>query len=304
MRIWDADTGKLKREIDFGQRRFALCGLTRDGTTFVTLTRRLHIEDRRADNELTTWDTSTWRVKSAADWTNTLSTTGEHMAVTPDGNTIVLVDYEGTIRFRDVASGKELPISTEGKYPVTSLAFSPDGKLLALASQGRQNRSAGHLPMGLAFGQSAAPAAGEVRAPADCPVLAEWEILGDRLRRQTRPSLGRPVETESASTSKRQAGTTEDPILTFSPTENCWLSPSTWPATSTRRTAVRSISSTWKPAAWSIVSIRAVGRPTASPFRATRACWRPWAHSRRSDFGECPRDVAQRAIQGTRPGLL
>jgi WD40 repeat protein len=54
------------------------------------------------------------------------------VAVSPDGKTIASGGHDNTIRFWDVASGKEqAALNKAAVYGVESLAFSPDGKTLA-----------------------------------------------------------------------------------------------------------------------------------------------------------------------------
>src|SRR5262249_865534 len=54
------------------------------------------------------------------------------VAISPDGKTIASGGADNTIRFWDVASGKEQAmLKNAAVYGVDSVAFSPDGKTLA-----------------------------------------------------------------------------------------------------------------------------------------------------------------------------
>ncbi|MBI4584804.1 MAG: PQQ-binding-like beta-propeller repeat protein [Planctomycetes bacterium] len=55
------------------------------------------------------------------------------LALSPDGRTLALGLWAGTIKVLDLSTGKELPAPTRHRHWVNSLAFSHDGKLLASA---------------------------------------------------------------------------------------------------------------------------------------------------------------------------
>ncbi|CAK8724116.1 hypothetical protein GCAAIG_14100 [Candidatus Electronema halotolerans] len=56
-------------------------------------------------------------------------------AFSPDGEKIVSVSDDHTVRIWDAASGKQVALLTGHEYPVTSAAFSPDGKKIVSASE-------------------------------------------------------------------------------------------------------------------------------------------------------------------------
>lgn len=56
------------------------------------------------------------------------------MAMSPDGMKIVTGDTDGSIRIWDVAEGKQLQELEAHVEPVDTVAFSPDGSLIASAS--------------------------------------------------------------------------------------------------------------------------------------------------------------------------
>src|SRR5207248_759493 len=65
----------------------------------------------------------------------TLSKSGrgmvEDVAFSPDGKTLALASYEGTVQLWDVAGGKLLETLKGHSSAVGALAFSPDGRTLA-----------------------------------------------------------------------------------------------------------------------------------------------------------------------------
>jgi WD40 repeat protein len=58
------------------------------------------------------------------------------VAISPDGKTIASGSHDNTVRFWDVASGKEQATLNVADYGVDSVAFSPDGKTLAVGCGG------------------------------------------------------------------------------------------------------------------------------------------------------------------------
>ncbi|MFX1411983.1 MAG: WD40 repeat domain-containing protein [Promethearchaeota archaeon] len=81
-----------------------------------------------------TWDTATWQ--ETATFTHTTERTDYHdVLFSPDGQELVIATIEDVeIKFWDLATGqvvKEFPEHSRGPYQIT---FSPDGSLLASAS--------------------------------------------------------------------------------------------------------------------------------------------------------------------------
>lgn len=58
------------------------------------------------------------------------------VAFSPDGETLAVGSWDGTVRLWQVAGGKELHLFQDQKSPVRAVAFSPDGKLLAYGGEG------------------------------------------------------------------------------------------------------------------------------------------------------------------------
>jgi WD40 repeat protein len=59
------------------------------------------------------------------------------VAFAPDGKTLATGGRDGTVRLWDAATGKEIEEFTIPKGEITSVAFSPDGQILAASSSSR-----------------------------------------------------------------------------------------------------------------------------------------------------------------------
>lgn len=134
VRLWNADTGKLLRELDLEGKRSTAVDLSHDAKSLAVLTRKIDREKRESTCEVSLWDTSTWQARPIATWTGPISDRG-CVAVSPDATTVATGDRRGKIRFWDVASGEELLDYSVAKRAIESLAFSPDGALVAIATR-------------------------------------------------------------------------------------------------------------------------------------------------------------------------
>ncbi|NQT11339.1 MAG: hypothetical protein HQ582_01235, partial [Planctomycetes bacterium] len=134
VRLWNADTGKLLRELDLEGKRFNAMDLSRDAKSLAVLTTKIDRERRESTCEVSLWNTSTWQARPIATWTGFISDKGR-VAVSPDATTVATGDRRGKIRFWDVASGEKRLDYSVGKRAIESLAFSPDGALVAIATR-------------------------------------------------------------------------------------------------------------------------------------------------------------------------
>lgn len=58
------------------------------------------------------------------------------VAFAPDGKTLAVGSWDGSVRLWEVGSGKELHVFQDQTSPVRAVAFSPDGKILACGNEG------------------------------------------------------------------------------------------------------------------------------------------------------------------------
>lgn len=134
IRLWNADTGKLLRKLDLEDKRFTAMDLSYDGKSLVVFVRKSDYAKRESKCEVRLWDTSTWQARSIATWTGSTSDS-KCVAVSPDATTVATGNERGKVRFWDIASGEELLDYSVAQRAIESLAFSPDGALVAIATR-------------------------------------------------------------------------------------------------------------------------------------------------------------------------
>ena len=134
VRLWDADTGKLLRELDRGSRHVETIDIALNANCLAVLSRKSSLVPRQSTRELTLWNTSTWQARAIATWT-TYPSAREFVAVSPDALMVATGGARGNVRVRDVLSGKEVANYSVARHEIESLAFSPDGVLLAMATR-------------------------------------------------------------------------------------------------------------------------------------------------------------------------
>ena len=124
LRLWDADTGRLLRELDPGDMT-GECAITlsRDGRTLVS-----HHRDR-----LLVWDLASGRIaRTILAETNNLPLLPRSLALGPDGRTLAAVRGDHAVHFWDLGTGQ--PLFRRGDVhgsAVHSVAIAPGGRLAA-----------------------------------------------------------------------------------------------------------------------------------------------------------------------------
>lgn len=134
VRLWDIATGRQRQKLDLELERVADAILSRDGRSFIVLAQQHNVERRESTSELRLFDTSTWRSQSIITWTGTLSDQ-QRVALSADGKIAAASDGHGNLRCWDTLSGTELKSHATEQRRIESLAFSPDGSLLAFANR-------------------------------------------------------------------------------------------------------------------------------------------------------------------------
>ena len=117
----------------------------------------------------------------------------EHIAIAPDCRTIVTVSHGDTLRFWDMMTGAELLHRTGAASRVTSLAFSPESKVLAT----------GHADSAILLWDLSSIGAhyGALVHKADAPqAAASWEDLASPDARKAHQAVGRLIAAGDSAT--------------------------------------------------------------------------------------------------------
>ncbi len=133
IRLWNADTGKMLRELDLQGESFSTMDLSRDGKFLATLSAKWHYEKREKTRTLRLWDTTMWKARPVATWVGSMGD-DKCVAISPDAKKIALSQDRNSISFWDVESGKKLLDKKVAKHEIESIDFSPDGALVAIAA--------------------------------------------------------------------------------------------------------------------------------------------------------------------------
>jgi RNA polymerase sigma factor (sigma-70 family) len=121
VRLWDVATGKDLHRPEGHLDALVSLAYSPDGKTLVSLA---------SSDRVRVWETASGKQIGALGWK---VTQGKALSLSADGKTVATADlFTNTIRIGATATGKQLRTLTGcPKDPVWSVAFSPDGKLLA-----------------------------------------------------------------------------------------------------------------------------------------------------------------------------
>ena len=133
--VWDAQTGKLLCELDEAKREVSSVRFTNAGKTLVTNTsaRSDVVYNNGADGRLIWWDLETRKPLKRHDFSSALA----KLQLSPDGKMIATSSGkfgDKTICLYDAVTGK-LIRRVPNREDRRTFAFSPDSKLLAIASK-------------------------------------------------------------------------------------------------------------------------------------------------------------------------
>jgi WD40 repeat protein len=129
VRVWEADTGRLERELPIGD---AGVQFSPDSRWLYTITGRL--SPRGA--ELCAWRVRTWEPEHRLALIRTMTATSRHLGITPDGSAVAVPYSQETVRLVRAESFAEIATLTAPEPGlVIATDISPDGTLL-LATAG------------------------------------------------------------------------------------------------------------------------------------------------------------------------
>ena len=142
--VWNVETGKIVADASnvYGER----LAFSPDGKMLAAL----------SNSEIHLWDTSTWQMRTLANLGNeNWASMGGSLAFSPDSRLLAVGDQRGfgmaagflnsgqslnpdsatTVQIWDVQTGRRIQVLQGTTGPVLSLAFSPDGKMLAVVDR-------------------------------------------------------------------------------------------------------------------------------------------------------------------------
>ncbi|MCX6025445.1 MAG: WD40 repeat domain-containing protein, partial [Chloroflexi bacterium] len=142
IRILDPQTGKVVKEVRLPQdsSRIDALAFTPDGSLLLAL-------DGSAGT-VQAYDTTSWEPAQRLAIPAELNLLIEKMRISPDGSLVALADYSGAVYFWDPRSASLMPdpLRLPVAVAVRDLAFSPDGRLLAMVGADNRIQIVGVVP--------------------------------------------------------------------------------------------------------------------------------------------------------------
>jgi serine/threonine protein kinase len=118
VKVWDAQSGRIKATINAHKAPVWRIAYDRDGT---------HLATTSDDNTVKIWDTANWKVQH----TLKHDTAVRAVAFAPDGHRIATASRKGSLDVWDLVTKKEIFGVPAHDGMIYGLAFSPDGKMIA-----------------------------------------------------------------------------------------------------------------------------------------------------------------------------
>jgi WD40 repeat protein len=130
--VLEAATGKRIRVIELGEQNVTGVCLSPDRRSVFTVGHEFQEAAAQNVQTVKNWDLGTGEMLQSLQFTERSG--GETFALTPDGRTIVTGGGDGTLHFWDLATGDEVLTYRIDQQRIDTLAISPNGKLIAVSA--------------------------------------------------------------------------------------------------------------------------------------------------------------------------
>jgi len=130
IKLWDLATGELQQTLTGHNNNVMSIAISPDGETLASGTS--DITGGSGDNTIKLWDLATGELQQTLSLGTAQSDSVTHLAIHPDGQTLISSDYSGVIKIWNLTTG-ELQQTLTG-YPdsIRSFEISPDGQTLVV----------------------------------------------------------------------------------------------------------------------------------------------------------------------------